>query len=123
MTFNIIQARCRTDLIVPAIQVAATYLTTQVLRNLGKYTVSPQTTVLVSVVAATVSSFSLSLNKRYVPYASLPVGIAAGLAAHRFFYPDIPFRRLLDWKGLLIIGTVLASVKFLTVYLSNKRHH
>jgi hypothetical protein len=105
----------RVDMLIPAIQTAAAFTTAQILGYLNKHVIRNQTVVLVSGVAALVSSFASNFFKNaYCYYASLPIGIGVGIAAHSFFYPSIPINSVLDAKGVLILTIVLAAVKLIS---------
>lgn len=109
----------RIDTVLPAIQTAAVYGTMEGLGRLGQYRVATQTAVLVAAVASLISALTSSIFKdlqsRMVDYGSILLGIAAGIAAHRFFYPAIPTQAILDTRGIATITAVLAAVK-LTAY-------
>lgn len=107
------------DLLIPAIQTAATFVAAQILGRLGQYTMSNQTALLVSGVASVVASFASNFfNKACLYYAAIPIGIGTGLATHMFFYPTRAFNQVLDTKGILIIAAVLVSVKLIADNLS-----
>lgn len=100
------------DLLIPAIQTAATFVAAQILGRMGHYTMSNQTAVLISGVASVTASFASNFfNKASLYYAALPVGIGAGVVAHTFFYPTVAINQVINVKGFVAIAAVLASVK------------
>lgn len=102
------------DTLIPIIQTAATIAATQVLGRLGHYVVSLQTAAVISATAALVASFASNFfTKAYAYYATLPVGIAAGLAVHKFLYSNASIQGIIDPKGAVIVFAILASVKLI----------
>jgi len=104
----------RVDLLGPVIQTATTFVAAQALGSLGKYNVSNQTTVLVSSIATVFSSFAANIfNKNSsFSYIAIPVGMALGVVANNFFYPEVALNQVLDVKGAIVIAVVIAAVKF-----------
>lgn len=110
--FNFSREHFKVDTFIPAIQTAATFIADHVTGRLGGHTAKPQTVVLVSSIASVVSNLANNFfHKAFAYYASIPIGVGVGIAAHRFFYPSVPLEGVLDGKGALIIILVLATVK------------
>ena len=109
----------RVDTVLPAIQTAASIFAAQILGRLGHYSVSSQTIALVAIVASVVSSLAQNIfEKAAYQYASIPVGVAVGVVAQRFFYPATP---VLDFKGILLLVSILSSVKLISENLYRLR--
>ena len=109
---NLTREQFRIDTIFPAIQTAAVLIVTQILGRLGQYSVSLQTTALVTITASLTSSLAQNIfNKAAHQYASIPFGVAVGITAHRFFYPRTSIRAVFDVKSVLILLAALSAVK------------
>jgi hypothetical protein len=85
---NITRESFKVDTVLPAIQMASTVLATQILGRLGQYSVSVQTTVLVSFTAGLVSSLANNFfTDKIYQYLALAGSVGASLVVHRFLFP------------------------------------
>ena len=111
---NITREQFRIDTVLPAAQTLTAVLGAQLLGRLGHYSVSAQSTFLLSVTASLVSSLANNFftNKIY-QYLALVASIGAGLAAHRIMYPANGLNALANAKEIAIIAGFLVTVKLI----------
>lgn len=109
---NITRAQFSVDTVFPTIQTFATVLATEALGRLGHYNVSVQSTALIAFSAALLSAVANNFfeNKIYQALA-VPVSVAGGLLAHRFFYPGKELSAIANAKEIAIVSVILLSVK------------
>lgn len=111
---KITREQFRIDTVLPAIQTSATFLSAQILGRLGHYSVSPQTTVLLSLTASLVSSLADNFfAKAIYRYLAIPVGVGAGIVAQRLFYPNHQLNAAAHVKEILIISAIIIAVKLI----------
>lgn len=112
---------------IPLAQIGVTVAVTAALKHFfaGRfYSVNTQTTVLLAAVAAIfASSVHHFTRKTAFLYGSIVGGLALGIAAHRFFYPLVPLKAVLNIQGVLIIGGVLLAVKGVADYLYTREQN
>lgn len=111
---NITRADFSIDTVFPAVQTFTALLAAEALGRLGHYKVSAQSTVLIAGIASLLSALANKFfeNKIYQALA-VPVSVAGGLLAHRFFYPGRELSAIANVQEIVIISAILLSVKLL----------